>query len=127
MATQSQSRTSAQSQKIVDAMKRGLETCNASLLTDCYSDSAEIRVVDKDHPPSNPMLLRGKDAISGFFRDICGRDMKHKVESQVVGDHAIGITESCQYSSGMRVLSTSTAELEGDKIVRETLVQAWDA
>ncbi len=95
----------------IDTVRQAHEQRNADLLTSFYADDALIQVVDRTHPPSSPLELRGKQAIADFWRDICSRDM---------------IDVACQYASGERVLAASMCDLHNGKIVREVTVQAWD-
>ena len=67
----------------VAALKRAVEGRNARALADMYAQDAVMLVSDHDNPPSNPHRLQGKDAIAGYFSDVCGRDMTHMIENGV--------------------------------------------
>lgn len=109
-----------------DTMKQAIERRDADLLTNLYADGAVIRVVDKVTTPSAPNELVGREAIDGFLRDICGREMTHEVTNDVVADHRVSFTEACRYPDGTRVLSANIIDLDGDRIVNHLMVQAWD-
>ena len=112
--------------RISDTLRQATEQRNAELLISLYADDAELRVVDRNRMPSSPLLLRGKVAIAEFFKDVCGRDMTHRIEQQVVGDNRLAFLEACDYPDGCHVLCASVVELRAGKIVRQVSVQAWD-
>lgn len=110
----------------IDTVRQAHEMRNADLLINLYADDALMQIVDRAHPPSSPLQLRGKQAITDFLRDVCSRDMTHQVVDEVVGKDRLSFDVSCQYASGERVLAASTCDLKNGKIVREVTVQAWD-
>lgn len=114
------------SMPIADTLRIALEQSNAGLLTSLYADDAELCIVDRNRPPSSPLEIRGKDAISKFYEDICGRAMTHKIDDQIVGNDRIAFTETCQYPDGKKVVCAAMLHLQDGKIVRQVTVQAWD-
>lgn len=108
------------------AIRRGQEDHDAETLASVYADDAEVRIVDASNPPSRPRTLRGKEEISSYWNDVMSRNMKHTVERLVADDDSAAYQVACEYDDGTRVLAASVAELEGGKISRETVVQAWD-
>lgn len=107
-------------------LHKAIEGRDVDLLLSLYDDNAELRVIDRNHPPSSPLEMRGKQAISQYFTDILQRDMTHKVQDEVIGDNKMSFTDSCQYPDGTKVFSSSTLEFRNGKIVREVEVQEWD-
>ncbi len=61
-----------------------------------------------------------------MLRDVCARDMSHKVEGEVVGEDRVSFIEACEYPDGTKVLSAMTLEVREGKVVRQTSVEAWD-
>ena len=110
----------------IKTMRRAHEQRNADVLTSFYADNALIQVVDRTHPPSSPLEVRGKQAIADFWRGICSREMTHLVIDEVVGKDRLSFDVACQYATGERVLAASMCDLQNGKIVREVTVQAWD-
>ncbi|MEU2711249.1 nuclear transport factor 2 family protein [Streptomyces sp. NPDC007205] len=109
-----------------EALRRGIEGNTGNTLLSLYADDAEIRIVDHNHQPSRPTVLRGRGQIAELLDDIYSRDMTHKLDQCVVqGDHA-AFTESCQYGDGTRVLAESMVTLRDGKIASQLLIQAWD-
>lgn len=111
---------------LVDTIRQGHEQRNADMLLSLYIDNATMQVIDRNHPPSKPLEIQGKQAIGDFLRDICSRDMTHQVINEVVDKNRLSFDVACQYASGERVLAASTCDLQNGKIVREMTVQAWD-
>ena len=72
--------------------------------------------------------MRGKEHIARYLRDVCGREMTHRVEDEdeVVGEGRVAFVEACEYPEGVRVLGAATLEVRDGKIVRQVNVEAWD-
>jgi len=110
----------------VAGLKRAIEGRKAPALAGFYADDAVVLVIDRDNPPSKPRNLEGKSAISAYFNDVCGREMTHKVESGLAAGNRLAFTQSCSYPDGTKVFCSAMVEFKGGKIVRQTVVQAWD-
>jgi hypothetical protein len=109
-----------------DALRRALEGNDAELLSSFYAADAEIQTVDKNHPPKQPGVIRGRAAINDYFRDVCGRGLTHSINDEVIGQDRIAFTESCRYPDGTNVLCATILHLNDGQIIRQTGVQAWD-
>ena len=110
----------------IEALRRGLEGRDAALLASLYSSDAELTEVDNEHPPSRPRIFRGSAEIAAHLRDVCSREMSHKLESPVVSGNRLAYTEACRYDDGTDVLCMATADLDSDgRIVRQVAVTAW--
>ena len=108
-------------------LKRAIEGRNPQALAGLYADDAIIQLIDRDNPPSKPLNLEGKSAISAYFSDVCGRNMTHKIESGVSEGKRLAFTQSCAYSDGTKVYCSAMLKLKGGKIARQIVVQAWDS
>ena len=112
----------------VEALRSGPEGHDADGMTDLYADDAESTTVDASNPPSRPRVLRGKEEIAAYWRDVMDRGMMHKIEKLVVGDDSVAYQVACQYDDGTKVLASVVCDVADDgKIARETVVQAWDS
>jgi ketosteroid isomerase-like protein len=109
-----------------EAMRQAIEASDYHALVALYADNAELRTINKNSTPSAPQVLRGKEEISEMLRDVCGRVMTHHVEDEVIGEGRIAYNEACEYPDGTRVLGATTLEWQDGKIVRQTIVEAWD-
>lgn len=115
-----------ESHAAMDAMRHGIETRDAAELTRLYADNAVMEIVDQTHPPSTPQRLQGRAEIGAFLKDICGREMSHKVTEAVADGGHLAFSERCEYPDGTRVLMSAFAELADGRIVHQTNIQAWD-
>ncbi|MHA7277495.1 nuclear transport factor 2 family protein [Arthrobacter sp. HLT1-21] len=110
----------------VDTLRRGLEGRDATLLASLYAENAELTEVDNDHPPARPRTYRGSEQIAEHLRDVCSREMTHRLENPVVSGNQLAYTEACRYDDGTDVLCMATADLDSEgKIVRQVAVTAW--
>jgi ketosteroid isomerase-like protein len=109
-----------------EALRRAIEQSDFDSLMNFYAEDAELYSVNRNTPPSSPEVLRGKEAIAERLEDVCGRDMTHRVEDEVVGQGRIAFNEACEYPDGLRVLAAMTLEVHDGKIVRQVNVEAWD-
>ena len=107
-------------------LKRALEERDAAAQLALYADDAEVTLVDRINTPGSPRILRGREELRGWIDDICGRDMTHRVEMQVVGDGGAAFTEACRYPDGTNVLCATVLDVRDGLIARQTVVQAWD-
>jgi len=109
-----------------EAMRRAIEESDAEALIGLYAEDAEMVTVNKNATPSSPQVLRGREEIARHLRDVCGREMTHRVEDEVVGEGRVAFNEACEYPDGTRVLAAATLEVRDGKIVRQVNVEAWD-
>lgn len=107
-------------------LKRALEQSDAVALSRLYAQDAEMTIVDRHRSPQNPLRLTGRPAIAAFWRDLCARDMTHRVAHEIVGDTRAAFIEHGAYPDGCHVLSAMTLDLHDGRIVRHLTVQASD-
>lgn len=108
------------------ALKHAIESRDGKMLSSFYADDAQVRVIDRNNPPSKPREIRGRAAIGVFWDDICSRAMTHKVDNTVVEGNTIAFTQACDYPDGTKVFCAATLQLKDGQIARQTVVQAWD-
>jgi len=106
--------------------KSAVERADAKTLSGLYATDAEMTIVDKNNPPTQPMSVRGKAAISAFLDELCGRAMTHHVGREVVGADRAAFVEECAYPDGCRVMASMTLDLHEGLIARHLIVQAWN-
>jgi hypothetical protein len=107
-------------------LTRAIESRDAAAVTAWYAEDASITLVDPHHPPSSPQTLRGRDEISAYFRDICGRNVEHQVRDAVSTPSGLAYTQHCRYPDGARVTCSAVAAVDRGRISRQTIVQVWD-
>ena len=71
-------------------------------------------------------MLRGKEEITEYLRDVCSRAMTHHIENEVIGEDRVAFNEACEYPDGTRVLTAMTLDVRDGKVVRQVNVEAWD-
>jgi ketosteroid isomerase-like protein len=108
------------------AIKRAIEGRDGRMLASFYTDDAELRVIDRNNPPSKPREIKGRTAIGTFWEDICSRAMTHHVETSISEGNRLAFTQACAYPDGAKVFCQAMLELKGGKIAHQTVVQAWD-
>jgi hypothetical protein len=108
------------------AFGRATEERDAGTLLGFYADDAEVRIVDRNHPPRSPQVLSGVSEIRPWLEDVYSRDMTHKVVSPVVGTDRVAMTNECRYPDGMNVVCACTADLHDGLITKQSIVQVWD-
>ncbi|HWE60274.1 MAG TPA: nuclear transport factor 2 family protein, partial [Chloroflexota bacterium] len=107
-------------------LRTAIESSDAHTLTGLYADDAELQVMDRLHPPSKPLVYRGKEAILSYWNDIGNRDMSHVVERIARDGDTVAYSEACLYPNGTRVQCIAFLDLANGKIARQVGVQTWD-
>ena len=111
---------------VCEMLKQAIIGRDAELAGSLYAEDVELVITNRNYPPSQPFIRRGRSAALELWRDICGREMTHSITATVVGDNTFAIRESCMYSDGGRVVGHVIAELRDGKIVRHYSVDSWD-
>jgi ketosteroid isomerase-like protein len=109
-----------------EVLRRAQEQRDLDAMLDLYADDAEMRILNRNTPPSSPYVVRGKEAIAEYLRDVFGRDMSHSIENEVVGEDRVAFNMACEYPDGTRVLASENLEVRDGKVVRQVEVVAWD-
>ncbi len=91
-----------------------------------YAPDAVITIADRINQPGAPQLVRGRDEIAAWLRDLCGRAMSHHVQHSVADDSGAAFSEACRYPDGTNVLCATVLRLADGQIAAQTVVQAWD-
>jgi ketosteroid isomerase-like protein len=110
-----------------EALRRASEQRDAEALISLYAEDAEVRIVNRETPPSSPRVLGGRERIAEYLRDVYGRDIESRIEDEVVGEERVAFNEACRYPDGARVLTATTLEVRDDgTISRQVSVVVWD-
>lgn len=112
---------------VASRIKNALEQCNIDELMHYYTEDAQLTVIDQNHPPSQPLELKGRDAIRSFYDKVEAKEHNHKVDAEVYDDNHLAFTETCEFEDGAKVAMSSMCELRNGQIVKEKMIQAWDA
>ena len=95
-------------------------------LLDHYADDLELVQVDRDHPPSAPRVLHGKEVLRGMLEHCAAAGVKATVENAVVGDARAAATITCEFPGGRKVLANGIFDIDDGRIVREHDVLSGD-
>ncbi len=109
-----------------EVLRRAIEDLDIELLAGFYAEDAEVLTINRNTTPSSPNVLRGKEQIAEYLADVCGRDMTHRIENEVVAGDRVAFNEACEYEDGTKVLAAVTLEVRDARISRQTNVEAWD-
>jgi ketosteroid isomerase-like protein len=107
-------------------LRRAQEQRDLDAMLNLYADDAQIHIVNRNTPPSSPHVLRGKEAIAEYLRDVFSREMSHTIENEVLGEDRLAFNVACEYPDGTRVLASENVEVRDGKVVRQVEVVAWD-
>ena len=89
-----------------NALRRGHEQHDASLIVGLYAGDPESTTVDAGNPPSRPRTLRGKEEVAAYWQHVMSRGMTHEVERVVDGGDRVAFQVACRYDNGTRVLAS---------------------
>ena len=110
----------------LDRFTRAAEERDAATQLSMYAPDAIVTIADKVTQPASPRVLRTHDEIAAWLDDTYGREMTHTVRHRVKDEKGAAYTQACRYPDGTNVLCATVIELDGDRIVRQTVVQVWD-
>lgn len=112
---------------IIEQLRTAVEGRDADGQLRSYADDAVLRIVDAQHGPSSPLIVRGRDELREHLSEICARDMTHRVHRAVDAGDRIAFEVHCTYGDGTKVTCLCVADLDAaGRIVDQTTVQAWD-
>jgi len=111
---------------LVATFVAAIEARDADTLAAAYAEDAVVTLLDRDHPPSAPLTLTGREAIHEWYRDVCGRNVDHRVPVLVQDGGGFAFEEQCQYADGGRVVCVAVATVVDGLISRQTGSQTWD-
>lgn len=112
--------------QVCETLKRALIGRDAELAGSLYAEDVELVMMNRNFPPSQPLIRRGQAAALELWRDLCAKEMTHSVTATVIGDNIFAIRESCMYADGGRVVGHVIAELRDGRITRQYSVDTWD-
>jgi ketosteroid isomerase-like protein len=99
---------------------------DADTLAAAYAEDAVVVLLDRDHPPSAPLTLSGREAIGAWYRDVCGRNIEHTVPVLIQDGSGFAFEQQCVYAEGGRVVCLAVATVVDGQITRQTGSQTWD-
>jgi hypothetical protein len=113
-------------QAILDALRSGYRARDPAAIASLYHDDVEYRAVNRNNPPSKPLVMRGREAVRRLLDDLCAREMTHEVVRSVAGAGSIAYSIECRYPDGCLVVGAYLATVKDGRIVSELSVDCWD-
>jgi ketosteroid isomerase-like protein len=111
----------------LETLRRGYEEWDVDALLSLYADDVEQMQIDREHPPSSPLVRRGKDVYRGAFEHCAAAGVKASVQNAVAGRERAAATITCEFPGGRTVVANTTLELRDGRIVREHTVAVGDS
>jgi hypothetical protein len=108
-------------------LSEAIEARDAEGVLAWYDRGAVRTILDRDHPPAAPLVLSGLDQIGAYYRDVCGRNIEHRVRDAVRTADGLAYTQHCRYPDGLGVVCVTVAVLDAGKIKTQTAIQVWDS
>jgi len=90
-----------------------------------YAADADIRIVDPDHPASEPRLLRGTSDILSWLVDSDESTLDVEVTNLIDGGDRFAFTQQWRTADGTAVVAVNTAELQDGLITTQHSILAW--
>jgi hypothetical protein len=118
--------TSSTAAAVADTFRRGIEQRNAELLGSLYAEDCEHVQINRNAPPSQPIVVRGRAAITAIWRDDCARDIRHRIEASFGTGDQVAFRVTCQHPDGTLVATMMMAELRDGLIHRAVAIECWD-
>ena len=110
----------------VEEFARAYAQWDNDALLALYADDMELVQVDRDHPPSAPRVLHGKEVLRGMLEHCAAAGVKATVDNAVAGDGRAAATITCEFPGGRKVLANAIFEIDDGRIVREHDVLSGD-
>jgi hypothetical protein len=91
-----------------------------------YAQDAVVEVQNRDHGPSDPLVLKGREAVRALLDDVASRKLEHRVLRAVADERTGALQVRCRYPEGAVVTCSTAFDIEDGQIVRETRLEIWD-
>lgn len=111
---------------LLETIRSGYRERDVAKVLSAYAEDIESTIVNRNNPPSRPLVLRGRPALRRMVEDICSREMTHGVRDMIVGDGSLAYRVECRYPDGCNVVGLYMATVKDRLIVREFSVDCWD-
>ena len=127
--------TSNESPRLIDQIRRALESKDFEAYANMYADDAILEEVSSLNPPTHPHVVRGREAIMKRLEDEMLRDpisgwsrriTSSTIIDEVEDDEALAFTEVRTYEAGDKVIAQHIAHKKGGRIHHDRMVVAWD-
>jgi ketosteroid isomerase-like protein len=104
----------------IDAYARALEAWDVDALGEMYTEDTEFVKIDGEHPPSDPLVVRGRETLLGMFRHCKSIGVRSKIGHSIGGPQRAAATGTCVFPDGREVTFNHVDELRDGRIARQT-------
>ncbi|MGZ5033633.1 MAG: nuclear transport factor 2 family protein [Usitatibacter sp.] len=111
---------------VLEAIRSGYRDRDVAKVMSAYAEDVESTIVNRNNPPSRPLILSGRAALRRMVEDICSREMTHAITGTTAGDGAVSYRVECRYPDGCNVVGLYMATVKGGLIVKEFSIDCWD-
>lgn len=77
-------------------------------------------------PPRDPHVMRGREEIGDFLREVCADDLRLEFGNEVLDERRAAYTLTCVLPDGRRIVENTILEHRDGLIVWLDEVEAWD-
>jgi ketosteroid isomerase-like protein len=119
-------RAASPEESALEALRAGYRERDAAKVLSVYADDVEATIVNRNNPPSRPLVLRGRAALRKMVEDICSREMTHGISATIAADGSLAYRVECRYPDGCNVTGLYMATVKDGLIVREFSIDCWD-
>ena len=78
------------------------------------------------NPPRAPHIMRGREAIAAFLRDVAGSPLEIVLENEVVGAERAAFTCVVTFADNRRIIENTIVDFGEHGVTRQIDVEAWD-
>jgi hypothetical protein len=111
---------------VLETLRAGYRERNTAKIASAYAEDVESTIVNRNNPPSKPLVLRGREALMGVITDICSREMTHEITATVETQDALVYKVQCRYPDGCNVVGLYMATIRDGRVVKEFSIDCWD-
>ena len=112
---------------LLDSLAAAIEANDATTVAAHYAPGATLSLLDRDHPPADPTISRGRRDRGVLPRHLRPQHGPPRRRPGRAPDR-IAFTQHCRYPSGQRVVCIAVAPGSGTgSSSTRPAVQVWDA
>ena len=111
---------------LLERLREGYHEHDAAKIASVYAADAVCTVVNRNYPPSRPLVMRGREEVARVLAEVCALNITHEIAEGVASEDAIAYRLECRYPDGCNVVGHYLARVEGGHIVSESSIDCWD-
>jgi hypothetical protein len=108
------------------AFKLAFESKDVDAWLKFYADDAEWLEYRHNAPPRAPNRMIGKSQIGVFLQRVKKINIQLSISDEVLGEQRAAFCVRCKLQDGKEIIENVIIHIKGEKITRQTDVEAWD-